>query len=163
MTLAFLFILTDFFQFYRTKCDTTEEEQLEEEFKNLFPNFHDQDFADFQQANLSDDTIVKSEMVDAPVILPEDIEYIANVHSKFVFNCTKTEWLNPKRDKNLCVDFITPLIEKFKIFKLLVDKASDSLHYTMDSQIVGSLSVLVAVAQNYGEVDIEGMIIAIKY
>lgn len=95
-------------------------------------------------------------MVEAPVILPKDIEYIADVHSKFVSNYTKTEWLNPKQDKNLHTDFVTPLIEKFKLFKLLLDKASDSLHYTMDSQIVGSLSVLVAVAQNHGEVDMEG-------
>lgn len=148
--------------FYRTKCDTTEDQELEEEFRSLFPNFHDQDFADFQKANMTDDETMKTEMVDAPVILPEDTEYIANVHSKFVSSCVKTEWLNPKRDKNLQADFISPIIEKFRLFKLLVDKAGDSLNYTMDSQIVGSLSVLIAVAQNYGDGDIEGMFYSIK-
>lgn len=151
--MLWLFLLIAFT--FRSKCDTTEEQQLEEEFKNLFPSFHDEDFADYQQRDLTDDVNEPTKMVDAPVISAEDIEFIASTHTKFVSNYTKTEWLNPVKDKHLRTDFIRPLLEKFKLFKLVLDKATNALNYTVDQDVIGSLSVLVAVAQNYGEVDIE--------
>lgn len=79
-----------------------------------------------------------------------DVKFVFDLHSKYVRNYTKSEWLKPEQNKER-TDFVTPLMQKFKIFKLLLDKTVYGLDYTVDDELLGALNVLASVAQNYGE------------
>lgn len=124
----------------------------------MFPTFHAKDFQDIQQNNvLGDDAPpeIIPELECTSAISEEDAEFVSIAHYHFMFYYTKSEWLAIKNEK-LIADFVTPVVEKFGLFKMLMNKCVESLNYTLDSEIIGSLSILVAVAQNYGNVNIEG-------
>lgn len=139
-----------FFSF-RTKCQGTEEEEIEKEFKQLFPNYHEKDFNDLRQKDLDDDEAeeVATTQYIGHITL-DDVKFVFDLHSKYVRNYTKSEWLRPEQNKQQ-VDFVAPLMEKFKIFKLLLDKTVYALDYVIDGELLGALNVLTSVAQNYGE------------
>lgn len=131
----------------------TDEEEIANDFKKLFPNYHDKDFADLRQSgDLQDENIdEESEEVQYKGLISyEDVHFVADLHSKYVRNCTKSEWLNPEI-KSVPIDFVKPLLDKYKLFKLLLNKIIDYLNYTSDSELVGSLNILASVAQNFGE------------
>ncbi|CAH0557511.1 unnamed protein product [Brassicogethes aeneus] len=136
----------------KTKCDDKpEEEQIEDELRELFPSHHDEDFSDFQKKDLSDDLEEKSQESELLALKEEDLKFVVELHKILVQNFTKSEWLNPSVDKSVTYDFVHPLLEKFKLFKLLLNNSKNCLDYTMDTKLTGSLSVLVSVAQRYGD------------
>lgn len=96
--------------------------------------------------NVSEDTYKDT-------ITYDDLKQVMDFHLDLVKNYTKTEWLNPAKDKHVIYDFITPLMEKYKIFGPILLKIVNGLHYKMDSEMIGSLNVLLAVTQKYGQTD----------
>lgn len=139
----------------KSKCDKTEEELAEEEFNSLFPTFHDIDFSDMHQKDLSDDVASPlDELAERVNISKEDVAFVTNLHCRFVTGYTGTEWLKPDRERCL-PSFVQTLIEKLKVFKLLMEKSMDVLNYKLDSELLATLNILVAVSQNYGDVNIE--------
>lgn len=128
----------------------TEDEQIEDQFKELFPNFHDQDFPDMQDANIQLDLTDKPFTLTDTITL-EDVKFVCEVHAKVVQNCTRSEWLSPPSKGNgVELDFVTPLVQKYKLFRALLEKYNNCLEYTLDAELVGSLNVLVHVARNSG-------------
>lgn len=138
----------------RTKCDVTEEEEIDVEFRELFPSFHDVDFKDFEQKELTDDEMETSQSQQTTtVISSEDIEFIIDLHIRFMAHCTKTEWLLGERERTLRADFVSPLIEKVKLSKRILDNYTAALNYEFDLKILNALNVLIFVAQRYGDVN----------
>ncbi|RZB40943.1 hypothetical protein BDFB_010518, partial [Asbolus verrucosus] len=138
----------------KTKCDDkSETEQIEDELKELFPNYHDQDFADMRKAtNLSDDPSPQSADNEfAGVISNDDVKFVIDLHLMLLQSFTKTEWLNPEKNKNAAPNFVHPLVEKYKIFRQICDKVVQSLDYRMDKELMESTSVLLSFVQNCGE------------
>ncbi|XP_064213116.1 midasin isoform X2 [Tribolium castaneum] len=134
----------------RTKCDDKPEaEQIEDELKELFPNYHDQDFADIMRKVDEIESVEKKSQPD--VISHEDVKFVVDLHVSLVQNFTKTEWLNPEKDKTVVVDFLNPLIEKHKLFKQICGKVLPALDYRLDKDLVESMSVLLCFVQNYGD------------
>ncbi|XP_044268494.1 midasin [Tribolium madens] len=136
----------------RTKCDDKPEtEQIEDELRELFPNYHDQDFADMRKVANLDDEIKSVEKKPSDVISDNDIKFVVDLHVSLVQNFTKTEWLNPEKDKTVVVNFLNPLIEKHKLFKQICGKVLPALDYRLDKDLVESMSVLLSFVQNYGD------------
>lgn len=145
--------------FLRTKCDITEAEELEKEFKNLFPDFQEKDFADIQkQIELTDDDDVDLPDINKEnnlTVTQKDVAFVIKLHYKFLTNYTKTEWINNQERNSANADFVSPLLEKLKLYKVLLNKSGNVLDYEMDAETLGSMNVLIAVAENYGKVEIE--------
>ncbi|CAG9814437.1 unnamed protein product [Phaedon cochleariae] len=138
----------------KTKCDDkTEDEQSEEELKELFPNYHGIDFSDFQNNAVLSDEVDESNLTlkHKDVISPSDLKELVHLHVALMNSFTKTEWLNPSKDKTIHHDFIQPVMEKFRTFAKILAKSVHSLDYTIDNRILGSLSVLLAVTKSHGE------------
>ncbi|KAJ8918424.1 hypothetical protein NQ315_008121 [Exocentrus adspersus] len=134
----------------KTKCDdVSEEQQIQDELQELFPNYHDVDFADFQ-GNV-ETNIEKVSSSGKGVTTYEDLKFLVNLHSTLVQNFTKTEWLHPVGGKNIFHNFIEPLLEKFKVFKKILEKSVHCLDYTVDNKLIASFNVLLSVVQRYGE------------
>lgn len=157
-TRYFLYLRTSFTYYhiniFRTKCDDKpEEQQIEEELKELFPNYHDIDFADFQQNAELEDNQPEEQLIAEykGVISYQDLKFVVDLHTALVQNFTKTEWLNPTADKNVCHNFISPLLEKYKVFTQILNKSIHCLDYTMDAKLITSLNVLLSVIQRYGQ------------
>ncbi|KAL3283550.1 hypothetical protein HHI36_006689 [Cryptolaemus montrouzieri] len=137
----------------KTKCqDLPEDKQIEKELKELFPNFHTIDFSDMQTfVQMSDEPELENEEEDSsPQISYEDLKFVTELHVSVVENFTKSEWLNPQKNKNVVCNLIQPLLQKYKIFKQLMDKTVMSLNYTVDKELFGSFSVLLGIVQRYG-------------
>ncbi|XP_017784384.1 PREDICTED: midasin [Nicrophorus vespilloides] len=142
----------------KTKCDENEDEIDEKEFKRLFPSYHDRDFAEFGEKMLGDDDdddhddTVKIDSKFSEVIRLEDLYFVSDLHSHMMTLFTRTEWLNPNchKDDYKC-DTIEPILIKFKLFKTLLDQSPESFDYTLDAELMGTLNVVAAIAQNYGD------------
>ncbi|KAK9869487.1 hypothetical protein WA026_003241 [Henosepilachna vigintioctopunctata] len=138
----------------KTKCqDLPEEEQIENELKELFPNFHTIDFSDMQPIVQLEDDSKLTENIDnaySNEILYDDLKFVSELHLAVVQNFTKSEWLNPEKNKNVFCNFIQPLIQKLSTFKQLLDKTGTALDSTVDQELFGSFSVLLGVVQLYG-------------
>lgn len=81
----------------------------------------------------------------------QDLKFVVELHVALVQNFTKTEWLNPTPDKNICHNFLNPLLEKYKVFNYILRKSIHCLDYTMDTKLITSLNVLLCVLQRYGQ------------
>lgn len=147
----------------KTKCQYNEEDEINKAFKELFPNYHDKDFGDLQQKDLSNDdendSLIETTEYKG-LINYEDVQFVADLHAKFVCNYTKSEWLNPS-PKNLKLNFIQPLLQKYQLFKLLFNKTLDCLNYTIDSELLGSMNILSTIAENYGELNAFGKFLSV--
>lgn len=138
----------------RTKCEhKSEVEQIDDELKMLFPNYHDKDFADFQTNIDMADSDHKS--LDSDFVLDvseKDLKFAMELHSILLKNLTKTEWLNPDKNKRFTnIDYIQPLMEKYKVFKRILQRTVHSFDYKLDIDLMASLNVLVAVCRPNGD------------
>jgi hypothetical protein len=102
--------------------------------------------------NLGDDLAPQSaDNKFAGVISHDDIKFVVNLHLMLVQSFTKTEWLNPERNKNAVPNFVRPLMEKYELFKQICDKVLPYLDYRLDKELIESVSILLAFVQNYGD------------
>ncbi|XP_044750466.1 midasin [Coccinella septempunctata] len=143
----------------KTKCkDLTEDEEVEEEIKELFTNFHSIDFADMQpRVQLADEaeSEITGEEHKSAEISYEDLKFVSELHTSLVQNFTRSEWLKPEKNKSIICNFVHPVVQKFKVFRHLLDKVVRSLDYNMDKDLFGSFSVLLGVIQKYGKEELE--------
>lgn len=116
----------------------------------MFPNYHDIDFADFRTSLESAGDNITKTPEKIYKISYQDLNFIIDLHSTLMKNYTKTEWLNPVKDKNIRYDFVSSLMQKYKIFNMILEETVNGLDYKMDSKLIGSINVLLAVAQRYG-------------
>ncbi|XP_025832475.1 midasin isoform X2 [Agrilus planipennis] len=137
----------------------TEDEIDQEEFSQLFPNYRDVDFSDLDSNGLEEGNEKfennEEDILAFGEITKEDAKYIMDLHGQLVHNFTKTEWLDCEKATNVPLDIVGPLLKKFKIFKLILDESISSADYHLDAQAIGSLNVLVDVAQKFGRTDFE--------
>ncbi|XP_050309360.1 midasin [Anthonomus grandis grandis] len=136
----------------KTKCDDkTEDQQIQEELQELFPNHHVLDFSDLEEKSLSDPTPEEPKITNCPqVITNDDLKYVTELHSKMFKNFIKTEWLASRTDNSIQADFVTPLMERHCIARKIMDKYPKQLHYGVDQKMFGSLAVLIEVNRRYG-------------
>ncbi|KAI4465363.1 midasin-related [Holotrichia oblita] len=134
----------------KTKCDDKpEDEQIEEEFINLFPSYFTE-FFDMETPELKDDLPTAPQSQAESLITLDDINLVYNLHAAYLYSHSKSPWLN-LNEKHNYVDHVTQLSQKFKLLKLMLDSnICTALNYKMDSNILGSLHVLINIAQRYG-------------
>ncbi|KAF5303068.1 hypothetical protein FQR65_LT08397 [Abscondita terminalis] len=132
---------------------TTEDDKIEEEFDRLFPSYRDKDFPDFEPKTLDDDFKVPFDRSALYVgfISLDDVKFVSETHSRFLRLHTESEWLFSKSGTTENFDFVTPLISKLKLYRILVEKFGKCLNYVVDTEIIGSLSILTSVAENFGD------------
>ncbi|KAK5645761.1 hypothetical protein RI129_004225 [Pyrocoelia pectoralis] len=141
----------DLLYIFRSK---TEEDEIAEEFQKLFPSFHDQDFSDLEPKMLDDEPEMETNTANdyVGIISLEDVKFVSKIHSTFLYSHARTEWLAPQI-KNTKPDFVTPLLSKCKFFQMISMKYTECLNYTADAEFIGTLNLLVSVAQNFGNVE----------
>lgn len=138
---------------FRTKCNKTEEEEMEEEFRNLFPSFHESDFKDFQAVTqLTDDEEEDPKQSFKEKMSWEDADFVVNLHIKLMLHYTRTEWLDCDNEDKLLLDVLGPIVEKMKICNSVLQKNIDCVNYRFDTKVVNVFNVLVGVAENNGEI-----------
>lgn len=139
----------------KSKCESKPESvQIEEEMKVLFPNYHEKDFSDFQRiVDLADSDEAANESPTEYVTVNErDLQFVMNLHQDLLKNFTKTEWLNSGKDKRSNVNYIQPLMEKYKVFRRILEKTVHSFDNRLDNKLMASLNVLVSVIRKDGDV-----------
>lgn len=130
----------------QTKCDDKpESEQIEDELKDLFPNYH-QDFVESSPIVEEESTKIEG------VITDQDIKFIVDLHLILVQAFTKTEWLNPDKNKKISSNFLMPIIEKYQLFKAVFEKVEKCLDYRLDRKLAESINVLLVYIQNYEDI-----------
>ncbi|XP_066248350.1 midasin [Euwallacea similis] len=140
----------------RSKCDEKpEEKQIEDDLNELFPNYHVLDFADFQEKQLADPKTLRQQHETSSVsqITENDLKFVTELHSKLYRNFAKTEWLAPEINKNIQVDYVSFLMEKYKLVRKIIEGHTHYFQYKLDSELCASLSVLLEVSMKYGSSD----------
>uniref|UniRef100_A0AAR5QJL7 VWFA domain-containing protein n=1 Tax=Dendroctonus ponderosae TaxID=77166 RepID=A0AAR5QJL7_DENPD len=137
----------------RSKCDDkTEEELIEEELKELLPNHHVLDFSDLQPQILSDSPVeveVETDYKSCGLMTDEDLMFVVDLHSKLFKNFIRAEWLIPEPNKHILPDYVSPLREKYKLARRLMENHPNYFQYTLDKQLCASLAVLLEVSGKY--------------
>ncbi|KAK4879011.1 hypothetical protein RN001_007157 [Aquatica leii] len=130
----------------------SEEDEIEEDFNRLFPSSRDKDFADLEPQELGDDSESLNNQPTSyiGVITLDDVKFVSQTHSEFLRVHTQSEWLRAE-GVHRSVDFILPLLSKFKLYQVLIKKFGECLNYKVDSQIISSLNILTYVAENFGD------------
>lgn len=134
-----------------TKGDSlTEDQEITLELRKLFPRHHENDFADVEskdKPSLERDATQREEEDDdtySGLITDEDLVNIHRLHSAVVQSFTTSQWL--RSDPNLHnVDYIDPLIQRYKTFGLLLDSVQPGLRNSLTSKLYTSLNFLVTV------------------
>nr|XP_022918861.1 midasin [Onthophagus taurus] len=134
---------------FKSSENKTEEEIIQEEFDELFPSYHDDDFKEFQKHSLDHIHKEKEVTIKEDVIKLDDVKYVYELQKNFFDILTKTNWIESNNPEDN-FDHVTPLIEKYKLFKVLLDNCVNSIDYNLDQKLLGSLTVLINYAKNFG-------------
>ncbi|XP_077284299.1 midasin [Arctopsyche grandis] len=140
----------------KVKCDEpSEEDQIEEEVKEMFPSYTDSDFNDFKAFSLQPKPNKLPQLNNkinedvTLLITPKDINFIVHVHSNLMKEYTWTEWLPVLKSQTLICDYLTPLLNRYKITANLLDNVCYGLNESFDSKVLPSLLVLVAQSRSF--------------
>jgi len=127
----------------------------EDDFNKLFP-VYDKDFIDITGMDINDNN--HHDVIEEPdysFISHEDVNVVYKFHVKLLNMCVKSEWLNLKVEDLNC-NYVSPLIQRYGIFRDVIEKSIDSLPASMDKELLTSLNVVIYVSQKFGDVNIFG-------
>lgn len=134
----------------------TEEEELAEEIRNLFPTSRGRDFADIdeganpslEQNRMEIDQENETDII--PMISDSDVVEIADIHSMIVKSFVASEWLT-KKQVDSKQDFIKPLLLRYKTFGTLIDHVTPGLGNDITKKLHTSLNVLTNIASDINQ------------
>ncbi|OXU25001.1 hypothetical protein TSAR_006385 [Trichomalopsis sarcophagae] len=132
----------------------TEEEQIAQELKSLFPTHREDDFADVDSSlvpTLEKKVTVESKVEDFGALITEnDIKEVQNIHSSIIKSFTSSEWLLKNANESR-PDFIEPLLQRYNTFGLLLDRVAPALNHKLTSELYTSLNVLTQLVARLGQ------------
>ncbi|XP_062552715.1 midasin [Armigeres subalbatus] len=153
---------------YQTKshCDEEDEETVaQREIVDLFPNYVDEDFADFIQNDtleqvIKKDTVKKNQKL-METISGDDYTLICESFIYLMSKFSKSYYYNPETIADLpeviAPDFISPFQTKIAIVQQVLQKYSSALNSKLDEGFYPGLSFLVGLAQEkYEDIDLKG-------
>nr|XP_019536538.2 midasin [Aedes albopictus] len=159
---------------YQTKshCEEEDEEVIaQREIVDLFPNYVDEDFADFIQNDtleqvIKKDTVKKSKKL-TETISGDDYTLICESFIYLMNKFSKSYYYNPETiadlPETIAPDFISPFQTKIAIVQQVLHKYSTALNSKLDESFYPGLSFLVGLAQDkYEDIDLKRSI-ASKY
>ncbi|XP_011501205.1 PREDICTED: midasin-like [Ceratosolen solmsi marchali] len=131
----------------------TEEEEILQELKDLFPTQRETDFADIHNVltpSLEEKIKVSSEEKDFEALIGEnDMQEVQNIHSSIVKTFADSEWLCKSED-GMRPDFIEPFLQRCGTFGLLLFNVLPALTNTPTANLYTSLNVLSCTASRLG-------------
>ncbi|KAL4232858.1 AAA ATPase midasin [Mactra antiquata] len=147
---------------YRYKSQThgderSEEEQLEAEFKQYYPEFTG-DYADIVAPNaLEDSTVVQSTPEDnndleqtALKLSNIQMTQIAQIHQQMYKQLVDLDWYKPSAIKPLHVhDWIKPILSSYTACSILCKQWMEVLSNTVDNKVLGGHIITSTVQQYY--------------
>lgn len=137
----------------RTHCnEMSEEEEAEKEINEMFPSYTDRDFNDFKESELLDEKkrniSDKKNSDDSDLsFTKKDINFIVFLHTKLMKKYTRAEWLFMSKNESSSCDYLTPLLERYKISASLFDNVCHGLNESFDFKVLPSLLLLIAKAR----------------
>ncbi|XP_021695635.1 midasin [Aedes aegypti] len=152
---------------YQTKshCDEEDEEVIaQREIVDLFPNYVDEDFADFIQNDTLEQVIkkdsVKKNQKLAETITGDDYTMICESFIYLMNKFSKSYYYNPETVADLpeaiAPDFISPFQTKIAIVQQVLQKYHSALNSKLDESFYPGLSFLVGLAQDkYEDLDLK--------
>ena len=141
---------------YKNKAQThgatrTEEEEIEEELRNIFPTSRDTDFNLIEiESSLEPDTSKISVAEKLPedkilgIVTDDDANEVHELHARIVSLFVNAPWIKKCR-QTVKRDYIQPLIQRFNTFGLLLDNLMPALDNTLTSKLCPTLSLLGSV------------------
>ncbi|XP_055612031.1 midasin [Uranotaenia lowii] len=144
---------------YQTKnhCEEEDQEVIDKrEIGDMFPNYVDEDFADFIQNDTLEQVIkidkVKRNQKFAETITNEDYTLICESFIYLMNRFSKSYYYNPETVANqvdiIPVDYVTPFQTKVSIFAQIMQKFKTVINSRMDESIYPGLSFLIGLIQN---------------
>lgn len=85
----------------------------------------------------------------AQFITENDLRVIVDLHTKLFNNFTRTEWLVPQLNKNVRTDYVTPLMERYRLVRRLLESQQHYFQYHTESKLYPSLAVLLDASSDY--------------
>ncbi|XP_065084393.1 midasin [Ochlerotatus camptorhynchus] len=152
---------------YQTKshCEEEDEEVIaQREIVELFPNYVDEDFADFIQNDTLEQVIkkdsVKKNQKLVETISGEDYTLICESFIYLMNKFSKSFYYNPETVAELpeviAPDFVGPFQTKIAIFQQIMHKYRPALNSKLDESFYPGLSFLVGLAQEkYEDLDLK--------
>ncbi|XP_015604930.1 midasin [Cephus cinctus] len=132
----------------------TDEEEIKQELRNLFPTYRDADFSDIdsidkpsleQREELAEET----ERFEA-LITEDDVKEVQEMHSSIVVSFTRSQWL--KNSSTISgSNYMKPLIQRYKTFGLLLDNVNPALTADLTPKLYTSLNLLTAVTASLSQ------------
>lgn len=131
----------------------SEEEEAEKEINEMFPSYTDEDFKDFKISELNYEE-KKQNFSDKKgpdqiemFFTKKEINFIVFLHSKLMRTYTRSEWLFRSKNEDLPCDYLTPLLERYKISASLFNNVCRGLDESFDFKVLPSLLLLIAKAR----------------
>ncbi|KAK0095768.1 hypothetical protein PV326_007436 [Microctonus aethiopoides] len=134
----------------------TEEEEINEQLKKLFPSSHDRDFSDIcdepsLNAKKIPEITEKTTNSYLNLIDEDDMHEVYKIHSLIVRSAVTAPWIkvinSPKRN------YIDPLLRRFQTFSFLLPELDESLTSNLSTNLQMSFNMLTTIAatMNRGE------------
>ena len=131
----------------------SEEEKADKEINEMFPSYTDEDFKDFKISELNYEE-KKQNVSDKKgpdhiemFFTKKEINFIVFLHSKLMRTYTHSEWLFRSKNEDLHCDYLTPLLERYKISSSLFNNVCHGLDESFDFKVLPSLLLLIAKAR----------------
>ncbi|XP_055630736.1 midasin [Toxorhynchites rutilus septentrionalis] len=144
---------------YQTKSHCEEEDEevtAQREIDGLFPNYVDEDFADFIQNDTLEQVIkvekIKRNQKLIETVTSEDYTLICESFIYLMTRFSKSSYYNPQTVSDLPTlispDYIGPFQTKVVIIQQLLQKYKTALNSTLDEGFYPGLSLLIGLVQN---------------
>lgn len=150
---------------FRTKCeDENEEEIVQQEIEDFFPNYVNDDFSEFiQNATLEKvpEKKSKKQTQKNDILNEEDVKFICDNFVDIMFKFAATEYHkpdfvpNPNEPKENAIEFYR---RNLNVFHQLITKYRTTLHSSVDESFYNGIALLIGVAQTEShQIQIEGV------
>ncbi|RVE47722.1 hypothetical protein evm_007611 [Chilo suppressalis] len=130
----------------KSKCEDEDDEVIaQQEIKEMFPSFTDNDFGEFKPPTLEQKPPKVMENKNKPklVITPDDVSLVYKWHSSFVRYMTRAEWLaNPK--KIVGNDVISPSLQRYPTFSRIIENSWEALDAEVEGVLTPSLIMILS-------------------
>lgn len=137
----------------------SEDEEIAEELRNLFPTTRDADFTEIEAINeptlesrieSNGSSPEDSRRRYSGLISEEDVSEVHELHSRIVSFFVDTPWLRKRLDVD-GRDYVEPLIQRYSTFGLLVENLAPALDNRLTSKLYASLNFLTSVTVRTSE------------
>ncbi|CAG9795642.1 unnamed protein product [Diatraea saccharalis] len=130
----------------KSKCEDEDDELIaQQEIKEMFPSYTDNDFGEFKPPTLEQKLVKDTENRKKLklIITSDDVSLVYKWHSSFVRYTTRAEWL-PSPKKLVANDVVSPSLHRYLTFSRVIENAWEALDAEVEGVLTPSLLMLLS-------------------